>query len=349
MKLQTRLISFLIGCMVLLTACSVFPTEASPTQQITIGNEADELIHLYFTSPADNSGCQLTVPVLQAIHEAQESIQIAMYNFNQEAVAEALVAAQARGVRVNIVMDNDKRENKVPSYLADSGIPMVYDPEESTMHNKFMIIDRKQVWTGSMNFTRSGCEDDYNHMIQIFSRELAANYQSEFDEMFVERSFSSASPANTPHPLINVAGVQIHTYFSPDDGVQAALLKLIARTQETIVFMAYSFTSDKLAEGLMDRAVQGVVVSGIMDADQIRSNTGGEYDRMRKAGISIAQDDISGQMHHKVLILDEKIVVLGSYNFSGNAEKRNDENVLILYSPAIARYFLQEYAQIKTR
>jgi phosphatidylserine/phosphatidylglycerophosphate/cardiolipin synthase-like enzyme len=52
-------------------------------------------------------------------------------------------------------------------------------------------------------------------------------------------------------------------------------------------------------------------------------------------------------MHHKVFIVDEKIVVLGSYNFSQNAEERNDENLMIIYDPMIAEQFMLEFKRLQ--
>jgi len=52
-------------------------------------------------------------------------------------------------------------------------------------------------------------------------------------------------------------------------------------------------------------------------------------------------------MHHKVLIIDRQIVVTGSYNFSRNAEERNDENILVIYNTDIAEAFLEEFARVQ--
>lgn len=57
-------------------------------------------------------------------------------------------------------------------------------------------------------------------------------------------------------------------------------------------------------------------------------------------------DGNDGQMHHKVFIIDEKIIVLGSYNFSQSAEVRNDENILVIYNAAIAQEFIKEFQRI---
>jgi phosphatidylserine/phosphatidylglycerophosphate/cardiolipin synthase-like enzyme len=51
-------------------------------------------------------------------------------------------------------------------------------------------------------------------------------------------------------------------------------------------------------------------------------------------------------MHHKVIIIDDQIVVTGSYNFSQSAKTRNDENTLIIHSPEIAEIYKQEFERV---
>ena len=51
-------------------------------------------------------------------------------------------------------------------------------------------------------------------------------------------------------------------------------------------------------------------------------------------------------MHHKVIVVDERLVMTGSYNFSANAEKRNDENLVVLHNPGIARRFVEEFESL---
>jgi len=51
-------------------------------------------------------------------------------------------------------------------------------------------------------------------------------------------------------------------------------------------------------------------------------------------------------MHHKVIIIDNQIVITGSYNFSNNAEYENDENILIIHDPKIADLFYDEYLNL---
>jgi phosphatidylserine/phosphatidylglycerophosphate/cardiolipin synthase-like enzyme len=51
-------------------------------------------------------------------------------------------------------------------------------------------------------------------------------------------------------------------------------------------------------------------------------------------------------MHHKVIVIDERIVITGSYNFTSRAERRNDENLLIIDDPTLAAAYLAEFERV---
>ena len=59
-------------------------------------------------------------------------------------------------------------------------------------------------------------------------------------------------------------------------------------------------------------------------------------------------DGNPGQMHHKLFIVDRKIVAFGSYNFSRGAEESNDENIIIIYNPVIAEQFVKEFERVRS-
>jgi phosphatidylserine/phosphatidylglycerophosphate/cardiolipin synthase-like enzyme len=62
--------------------------------------------------------------------------------------------------------------------------------------------------------------------------------------------------------------------------------------------------------------------------------------------MKVFKDGNPGQMHHKVFIIDEKIVITGSYNFSASAERTNDENMAIFFDPQIAAQYLAEFQRV---
>jgi phosphatidylserine/phosphatidylglycerophosphate/cardiolipin synthase-like enzyme len=152
--------------------------------------------------------------------------------------------------------------------------------------------------------------------------------------------------AATPYPRFDVNQIQVETYFSPDDGTANRLLELAASAESSISFLAFSFTSDPLAQVLLERSAAGVTVAGVFEQSQVTSNIGSEYQRLLDANLDVRLDSNPRNMHHKVLMIDERIVVFGSYNFSNNAETRNDENTIILFDPLITAQFNQEFQRI---
>jgi phosphatidylserine/phosphatidylglycerophosphate/cardiolipin synthase-like enzyme len=110
--------------------------------------------------------------------------------------------------------------------------------------------------------------------------------------------------------------------------------------------LAYSFTSNALGDAVRRAGDAGVVIRGVMEEDQASSNVGSEMTAFRSAGLDVRLDGNPGQMHEKVVIIDEEVVFLGSYNFSRNANETNDENVLVLYSHSIAEQYCREFDRI---
>ena len=230
--------------------------------------------------------------------------------------------------------------------MRQAGIEVLGDRREGLMHNKFVVIDRLEVWTGSTNFNICSFYQNDNNLIRIRSSRLAEDYTVEFEEMFLADQFGPGSPANTPNPTLNVDGTRLEVYFSPDDGALARLLEVVSAANESIYFLAYSFTSDDLAEAITARGQQGVAVNGVFESDQYESNTGTEFDNLLAAGFDVRLDANPRHMHHKVIIIDEAITITGSYNYSASAERRNDENLLIIFDPEIAGLYLEEFWRV---
>jgi phosphatidylserine/phosphatidylglycerophosphate/cardiolipin synthase-like enzyme len=247
---------------------------------------------------------------------------------------------------VRVVTDSDYLDEEEVQELKEAGIPVLGDRREGSMHNKFVIIDRQEVWTGSMNLTVNDTYRNNNSLIRIRSQRLAEDYTHEFEEMFVDDLFGPGGQPDTLYPSLTVDGTRLDVYFSPDDGTASRLLELVRGARESVYVLAFSFTSDDLAEALIERARAGVKVAGVLDEGQYNSNQGGEFENLRRAGLDVRLDGNPRSLHHKVLIIDGEILVTGSYNFSNNAERVNDENTLILYQPEIARRYFEEFQKI---
>lgn len=285
-------------------------------------------------------------PLVDSIDRSRLSVEMAVDTLNLWSVRDALIDAHQRGVVIRVVVDSDNHDNAEIQELEEAGIPVSEDGRDGYMHDKFVIIDRAEIWTGSMNFTLNGAYRSDNNLIRIRSPELAQAYLREFEEMFVDGLFGQGSDRDLTNPAITIHGSRLEVYFAPEDDVAKRLIDLIREARASIYFLAYAFTDDDLATALVDASARGVEVIGVMDAAQARSNAGSDYEFFIKNGMDVHLDDRPGSMHHKVLIVDERILVTGSYNFSNNARTRNDENTLIIYHKDIAEIYLKEFRRI---
>jgi phosphatidylserine/phosphatidylglycerophosphate/cardiolipin synthase-like enzyme len=333
------------------TPAATPPADHPAGISIPVGYAADGgWYQVFFTNPADSASDQRSGgpdgALVAAIDAAQLTVDAALYSLTLDSARQAFIRAHRRGVVVRLVMESDNLDAADPQAVKDAGIPIIGDRGQGLMHNKFVVIDQAEVWTGSMNLTDAGTYEDRNNLIRVLSPQLAADYEAEFNEMFVDDRFGKQRGKPTPYLHLTISGTPLDVYFSPDDHVQAALLDLLDHARHSIYFMAYSFTSDPLSKAIQQRAKAGVLVSGVMDADQVRLNTGTEYDTLRAAGLDVRLDGERGLMHHKVFIIDDETVVTGSYNFTASAEKYNDENVLVIHNPAIAALYLQEFHRV---
>ncbi len=280
--------------------------------------------------------------LLQFLGEARQSIDCAFYDFQFEAAADVLIARHQAGVRVRIVSDSHYEDREALKKCQAAGIPVLLDKRRAFMHHKFAVVDGQAVWSGSTNITENCLYRNNNNAVLVRARPLAVNFTTEFEEMFVDKRFGGRSKANTPYPVLEVGDTRVACYFSPDDGAAKAILTELSATQRSIDVMAFSFTSEPIAEAMVTRMGAGVPVRVLVE----RRSSGGEHPRddyLREHGAQVFYDTNANTMHHKVMILDKNRVITGSYNFSKNAEEDNDENLLIFYSAAIAQAFQQEF------
>jgi len=317
---------------------------------------------VYFTNPTGsdevaNPEGGLGADLAWLIDQAETSVDVAAYDLDLPTVTEALLAAQRRGVGVRVVTESDNAGEEALGLLREAGIPVVGDQsEDGLMHNKFAVIDDQWVWTGSWNMTENGTTRNNNNAVLIASTALAENYRVEFEEMMAGQ-FGPTSPLNTPYPRVVITvetddgstrQVEVENVFAPEGEVAKAVIGEIDAAQERIRFMSFVLTREDIAQAMVERAEAGVVVQGVMESRNVGSPYS-QYDRLRAAAHDVLLDGNPYMMHHKVIIVDDETVILGSYNFSYSAEMDNDENVLIVHDAEVAGLFVEEFGRVYER
>ena len=291
-------------------------------------------LELYFTDPANPLSAHeiggVDAFLATAIVEAKESVDVALRGLTLDSITKALILAHDRGVAVRVVTETDSLKSRSKLQILEAaGIPLVDDQQAGLMNNRFIIIDHREVWTGSLNYSTVGVFLENAVLLRVFSEELAADYTMEFDEMFVNKQFGLLMVPKTPYPNVTIDGTRVEALFSPDDIVSNRLIQLISEAKESIYFLAFAFGSNDLGKAIRDKAAQGIQVSGILefnesDPDETNSFQIEQIDLFRRAGLDIRLDGTPEEMNHKFIIIDGKIVVTGSYDFTTRAEIDND-------------------------
>lgn len=138
-----------------------------------------EVLGLYFTPPAD-----VAAAVMNVINQSQSEVLVQAYGFTHNGIAQALVKAQERGVRVGVLLDqkSETTNRYVVELFTANNIRMRFDGKHAIAHNKVMIVDDSIVITGSFNFTNSAQTRNAENLLVLRSADLAQNYKANWQE-----------------------------------------------------------------------------------------------------------------------------------------------------------------------
>ena len=127
----------------------------------------------------------------------------------------------------------------------------------------------------------------------------------------------------------------IEIHFSPRGGCTEAIVDEIGAARQNVLVQAYSFTSAPIAKAIVEAHKRGVQVDAILDESHKTDNYS-SADFLLHAGIPVKIDSAHAIAHNKIMIIDGRVVITGSFNFTKSAEERNAENLLIIRDEAIA-------------
>ena len=341
-------------------------------------------INVYFNKSVETSiatgqsalaNQRLDLGLSDRISAARYSIDCALFNLSGgigASIANALIAAQNRGVKVRVVMETDRLDRAPPRNLVSNGITIVSDTAgknggSGLHHNKFFVFDYRDirdssiasaaddwVWTGSWNPTDPGTSENSQDAIEIQDQALAGAFTREFEEMWGSSTdtpdpsnsrFSARKMDNTPH-VFTIGGRTVWLFFSPSDGTSTQINLTLRSADHSIAFALLLFTDDGLAQATVS-SIGTVKVRGVIEN---ATASGSDYDFLISNGVDLLIDPNDGLLHHKYAIVDGEFadstpwVIVGSHNWTAAANTKNDENTLLIQDAQIANLFLQEFA-----
>lgn len=314
-------------------------------------------IELYMGPKQIGGPDDLLEPIVKFIDGAKKRLLIAVQELDYKPIAEAIVRARQRKVLVKLVMEADyliaKSASKTPflpggahevnrslhNAILRAKIKVNTDFNPKIFHQKFMVRDRASVLTGSTNFTETGVTKNLNHIIIIHNKEVAKIFEKEYKEI-QQGNFGKLNEGHDPRPKeIQVSKVRVKTLFAPDHNPEMEIMKQIAKAKRRVDFAIFTFSE---SSGIDDELVlakrAGIDIRGAFytmqanqkwSAKEVLRNGGIELFLVPKRKLPQGVPKI-GKLHHKLMVIDQQLIIGGSFNYTGPANALNDENILII-------------------
>ncbi len=315
-------------------------------------------IELFMGPPELGAPDDLEATLINFIDAARDELFVAVQELEQETVARALIRAKQRGVRVEVILERlylvasrpphdpfgpggDHDENRrLLGALLRSNIEVTLDLNPRTFHQKFIVRDpqgpssRAAVLTGSTNFTPTGLHANLNHIVIVRGKRTAGTFAAEFDEMW-NGTFGSLRRRHDPTPAeYRPSGVRVKVLFAPDHAPEMEVMKQILKAKERVDFAMFTFADTSgVDDTLRAMASPEVQVRGVLD--QLQANQRWAATRGLTGDPDIAvhiseNRDPLNKLHHKLTVIDDQVIIAGSFNFTIPATRFNDENIIVI-------------------
>lgn len=370
--------------------------------------------------PSGHRPPEFDIRLAEFIDGARKEVYWAMYGFYRASIKDSVLRAVKRGLDVQLAGDAGTYSYGEIGYIEFEDLlrrypnaKLISGNSQSIQHNKFCVIDRRYVMTGTGNITDSEIDRNYNVWTIIESKEMAEDFIAEHQQMMAGRFGHAKTPANANH-VFNVNGIKVEAYFSPAEDAMSRFLQAVGEAQQSINFAIFAFTHDQLGRLFIQKHKQFTYqnsidggsrrVRGIMDRSQLTHNQYVEVYRIGtscghtygfQAGAGSANGGTAnpffpngtntwntpdasntrcyspfdmridgdennnyigdwqaggGRLHAKTIVIDAGTpnakLLLGSFNWSPNANNNNDENLIVIHSPAIVDRYLQFWQSI---
>jgi len=303
----------------------------------------------------------LAKPIVDAIGRTKQTLDVALYNLQIDAAVAALVQAQRRGVKVRVLFDNAHvypQAGKQIQAVIDSGIEtraMNGRGGTGAMHCKYALFDGTLLQTGSANWSGFAESFSYENIMFVADADIVSGYGRNFDWMWAQArpaaqpdapAAKPTPPPSDPTPDVNFNGTALPDYvFSPRGGTEAAIVKALDAARSEVAVAMFTLTSKNIMEALKRASARGVRVRMMLFSGQkfpfLKEAKASRIDFRFKDGRLE-----KGQMHNKYAVLDGKLLINGSFNWTATAEDANTENTIFTLAPEYAAPYLAEFEKL---
>ena len=153
---------------------------------------------IFYISPAMaeteaifSPGESIKESILKEVESTTSTLDLAIHEITSLDMAQALLKAKQRGVKVRLIVDSKqaKAKSSQVTYLIHQGIlvKVLGGKERGVMNHRFTILDGKKVMAGSFNWTETSEKWNYENIVILTEGEVVAAYQKEFDKLWREK------------------------------------------------------------------------------------------------------------------------------------------------------------------
>ncbi len=304
-------------------------------------------------SPADKAWLKerskVVARVVELMDGATRRLDVAQFTWSVAEIEAALLRAHARGVAVRVAMNASQASgDTVATRLKAAGVDVRFVAGRPTgdfaglQHAKFMLVDDGTLLTGSNNWSSTGTTINEENTLVVHGATddpLVSAFACHFEAIWAE-----------DHDGAGACSVDGLVAFSPDGAPVALLRDALRGAERSIDVLMHHLLFDALLKVLAQAAERGVKVRVLVNAADRAETEGRYWDRLRAAGGEIRYKLTNGDayqlMHHKLAIVDGRVLLNGSGNWSGSALFNNFENYVRYEEPAVVGPFRRTFARL---
>ena len=205
---------------------------------------------------------------------------------------------------------------------------------EGYLHEKFIVFDDSSVLFGTGNFTKSGLLTDFNVFIYTDDQKIVNVFLQEISNFKKGKFANDKSPIHVNLKKTDLNKLTIVT--GPSNQITKDILNNIKKAKKSIKVFSYSFTDPYFVEAFERISSKGVPVQIFSDDWNKLYNSPIKY----LSGIDVKYID---NIHAKIILIDEHIVIIGSYNLTYRAREKNDEIIIIIDNESVANILNKKF------
>lgn len=304
--------------------------------------------------------------ITESIENAQKSIEISLYSLEMSKIKDALVDASERGVNVSLIFDKSKKSQHDRVFGKKTGLNILHlggdiEAGGDYMHHKFAIFDGEtdnaKLLFGSFNYTSLQEKYDPSFIFETRDKNIIEAFIQENNLMSKNIRGYRKLRENDFKPFnrnIQYKNGFVEIWFCPgfrENSVKQRMIDLINSAEKSIDIIIWRTTDNDITKELFKKAIQGIDIKIITDdyyiwaknsafknlADRIKDSKLENIEIISdlyrtlsfKSKIEIDNSYFNPYIHQHTLIIDDKIVLSGTNNWSYNGFYKNDESIIV--------------------